>query len=70
MAQAAKASRQNRALTVDFHDKTTYWQLLDDGKAFVELVLVFILSIGFQRYHKSTCNGGSLTSITELKLPF
>ena len=48
MAQTAKAPRQNRTLTVDFHDEATYSQLLDDTKAFIEFVLAFILSIGFQ----------------------
>ncbi|SRR6266705_3546553 len=62
MAQAAKAPRQNRTITVDFHDETTYSQLLGDTKAFIECVLAFILSIGFQLQHKSTCDGsGSLT---------
>jgi hypothetical protein len=60
MAQTAKSTRENRTITVDFHDESTYFQLLSDGKAFVELVLTFILSIGFQRNHKSTCaSGGS-----------
>jgi hypothetical protein len=59
MAQAAKAARQNRTITVDFHDETTYTKLLGDTKAFVEFVLAFILSIGFQLNHKSTCDGGS-----------
>ena len=58
MAQTAKAPRENRTITVDFHDETTYSQLLGDGKAFIEFVLAFILSLGFQLYHKSTCNGG------------
>jgi hypothetical protein len=58
MAQAAKAPRQNRTLTVDFHDEATYSQLLGDTKAFIEFVLAFILSIGFQLTHKSTCDGG------------
>jgi hypothetical protein len=58
MAQAAKAPRENRTITVDFHDETTYSQLLGDGKAFIEFVLAFILSLGFQLHHKSTCNGG------------
>jgi hypothetical protein len=36
--------------------------LLSDGKAFVEFVLAFILSLGFQLTHKSTCHGrGALT---------
>ena len=53
---------QNRTLTVDFHDETTYFALLDNTKAFVEFVHAFILSIGFQLNHKSTCHGGgSLT---------
>jgi hypothetical protein len=62
MVNAAKSTRQNRTLTVDFHDETTYFALLDNTKAFVEFVLAFILSIGFQLTHKSTCTGGgSLT---------
>ena len=62
MAQTTKATRQNRTLTVDFQDPSTYFQLISDGKAFVEFVLAFILSLGFQLYHKSTGNDdGSLT---------
>ena len=38
MAQAAKAPRENRTLTVDFNDEDTYSQLLGDGKAFIEFV--------------------------------
>jgi hypothetical protein len=58
MGQAAKPIRQNRTITVDFQDETTYIQLLDDGKAFVELVLAFLLALGFQLRHKATCRGG------------
>ena len=58
MSQAVKAPRQNRTITVDFNDQSTYFQLLDDGKAFVEFVLAFILSLGFQLTHKATCSGG------------
>jgi len=62
MGNAAKSTRQNRTLTVDFHDETTYFALLDNTKAFVEFILAFILSIGLQLNHKSTCHGGgSLT---------
>src|SRR5215510_3621230 len=62
MGNAAKSTRQNRTLTVDFHDETTDFALLDNTKAFVECILAFILSIGFQLNHKSTCNdGGRLT---------
>ena len=58
MGKTAKRPRHNRTITVDFHDEATYFQLLDDGKAFVELVLTFILALGFQLRHKATCRGG------------
>jgi hypothetical protein len=50
--------RHNRTITVDYHDETTYSHLLDDGKAFLECVLAFLLSLGFQLTHKATCHGG------------
>jgi hypothetical protein len=62
MAQTAKPTRENRTITVDFNDEATYFELLDDAKAFIEFVLAFILSLGFQLHHKSTCSGsGSFT---------
>jgi hypothetical protein len=57
MGPAAKPTRENRTITIDFQNETTYVQLLGDGKAFVELVLAFILSLGFQLKHKTTCRG-------------
>src|SRR5262245_4049970 len=62
MSTAAKRTRTNRTITVDFRDDATYVQLLGNGKAFVEFVCAFLLSLGFQLAHKATCNGGgSLT---------
>src|SRR5262244_4015267 len=62
MGKAAKQTRENRTITVDFRDEATYWQLLGDGKAFLECVLAFVLSLGFQLKHKATCSGrGCLT---------
>ena len=58
MGQGATRTRENRTITVDFQDETTYFQLLGDGKAFVELVLAFILSLGVQLKHKAACHGG------------
>src|SRR5215468_12189208 len=58
MGQAAKRTRQNRTITVDFQNEATYFQLLDNGKAFLECVLAFVLSLGFQMQHKATCHGG------------
>src|SRR5712692_4231480 len=62
MGQAAKPTRHNRTLTIDFHDETTYAALLGNTKAFVEFVLAFLLALGFQLLHKTSCSeGGSLT---------
>ena len=58
MGTAAKPTRENRTITIDFQNEATYFQLLGDGKAFVELVLAFILSLGFQLKHKATCSSG------------
>ena len=58
MGQGAKQTRENRTITVDFQNEATYFQLLDNGKAFLECVLAFILSLGFQLKHKAMCSGG------------
>jgi hypothetical protein len=58
MGTAATRMRHNRTITVDFHDETTYVQLLDDRQAFVEFVLAFLLALGFQLKHQATCGGG------------
>jgi hypothetical protein len=58
MRNTARPLRENRTITVDFQNEATYVQLLDDGKAFVELVIAFILALGFQLRHKATCRGG------------
>jgi hypothetical protein len=58
MGIAVKPTRENRTITVDFRDEATYVQLLGDGKAFLECVMAFILSIGFQLKHQTTCRGG------------
>jgi hypothetical protein len=59
MRQTAKRTRENRTITVDFQNEATYFQLLGDGKAFVEFVLAFLRSLGFQLTHKATCSGGA-----------
>jgi hypothetical protein len=58
MRTTARQTRKNRTITVDFHNEATYFQILGDGKAFVEFVLAFILSLGFQLAHTATCRGG------------
>src|SRR5215217_4442755 len=58
MRTTARQTRENRTITVDFQNEATYFQLLDDGKAFVECVLAFLLALGLQLKHKATCRGG------------
>jgi len=58
MGTVAKPTRANRTITVDFRDEATYFRLIEDGKAFVECVLAFLLVLGFQLKHKATCEGG------------
>jgi hypothetical protein len=58
MPKQARQTRENRTITIDFQNEATSFQLLGDGKAFLELVLAFLLSLGFQLKHKTTCRGG------------
>src|SRR5262244_2281628 len=58
MRSRARQTHENRTITVDFQNEATYRQLLGDGKTFVELVMAFILALGFQLKHKATCQGG------------
>src|SRR5919202_5563343 len=58
MRHTTRQSRENRTITVDFQNEATYLQLLGDGKAFLECVFAFLLSLGFQLTHKATCHGG------------
>jgi hypothetical protein len=39
MGNGAKTTRQNRTITADFHDETTYFALLDNTKAFRDVIL-------------------------------
>ena len=58
MQNTTRQTRENRTITVDFQNEATYFQLLGDGKAFVECVLAFLLALGLQLAHKATCRGG------------
>src|SRR3989441_8869144 len=58
MRNTARQTRENRTITVDLQSEATYYQLLGDGKAFVECVLAFLLPLVFQLKHKATCQGG------------
>jgi hypothetical protein len=62
MRTTARQTRENRTITVDFRSEATYFQLLGNGKAFLECVIAFVMSLGFQLTHKATCRGdGCLT---------
>src|SRR2546428_13130136 len=56
--KSPKPTRHNRTITVDFHDETTYAELLGNTKAFLEVVFAFLLALGFQLTHQATCHGG------------
>jgi hypothetical protein len=58
LGTAATPTRHNRTITIDFQDEATYFRLLTDGKAFVEFVLAFVLTLGLQLTHTATCRGG------------
>ncbi len=58
MRNTGRQTRENRTITVDFQNETTYFQLLGDGKAFLECVLALLFALGFQLKHKATCRGG------------
>jgi hypothetical protein len=58
MRTTARQTRENRTITVDFHNEATYCRLLGDGKAFLECLLAFLLSLGLQLKHKASCRGG------------
>jgi hypothetical protein len=58
MRNPARQTRENRTITVDFQSEAMYFQLLGDGKAFLECVLAFVMALGFQLKHKATCRGG------------
>jgi|SRR4029434_273531 hypothetical protein len=58
MDTVAKPMRENRTIIVDVQHETTDVQLLGDGKAFLALVMAFILCLGFQLKHKATWRGG------------
>jgi len=58
MRNTSRQTRENRTITVDFQNEATYFQLLGDGKAFLECVIAFLLALGLQLKHKATCRGG------------
>lgn len=58
MRSHAKQPRANRPITIDLQNEATYFQLRGDGKALLEFVFAFLLSLGFQLPHKATCHGG------------
>lgn len=58
MQNQTKRNRENRTITIDFNDEATYEQLCQDGQAFIEFVIAFIMSLGFQLKHKCGYQGG------------
>jgi len=50
---------KNRTIVVDFGEESYYQNIIGNGKAFLEFVMAYIMSIGFQLLHKQYCTGGS-----------
>jgi hypothetical protein len=44
MRNTIRQTRQNRTITVDFHNEATYFRLLNDGKAFLDRIGICIFS--------------------------
>jgi hypothetical protein len=58
MRNAARQTRANRTITVDFPTEAPSFQLLGDGKTCVACVLAFLLALGLQLAHKAPGRGG------------
>jgi hypothetical protein len=58
MKRTSARKNEDRSITVDFQTKAKYHALCTDGKVFVEFVVAFIASLGFQLLHKCGCPGG------------
>jgi hypothetical protein len=58
MRNTTRQTRENRTITVDLHNAAPYAPLLGHGKAFIECVVAFLLSMGFQLAHTATGRGG------------
>lgn len=54
-----KKRRKNRTVHVDFQEESTYFQLIENGSAFLEFVMAYVFSIGFQFLHEGHCSGAS-----------
>ena len=63
MRNTARQTRENRTITVDFQNEATYFQLLADGRAFVELVLGVhpVHRLSTRRTRRPVSGGGCLT---------
>jgi hypothetical protein len=46
MRTHTRQPRDNRTIPVDFQNEAPYYQLLGDGKAFVECILACVLALG------------------------
>ena len=66
MRNTARQTRENRTITIDFQTEATYIRLLSDGKAFLECVLAFVMSLGFQLKHKATCGAVDASRATRI----
>ncbi len=51
----------NRTIIVDFGNQAQYENIIGNGRAFIELIMAYILSLGFQVLHKNCCSSNCFT---------
>lgn len=62
MRNNTKRSHENRTIYVNFESRGNYQSLIKNAIVFIEFIILFITSIGFNLKHKAHCPGGfSLT---------
>ena len=47
MLLTSTKKRENRTITIDFNDEATYHELCKSGTAFIDFVVGYIMSLGF-----------------------
>lgn len=50
---------KNRTIVIDFADENQYEDVISNCTVFIEFVIAYILSIGFQVVHNKYCTGGN-----------
>ncbi|WP_459918867.1 hypothetical protein [Desulfocicer niacini] len=63
---AMKRKREDHTITVDFKTTEAYLRIIQDGKAFIEFVVAFLVSIGVQLKHRKKPQMWKLPTFSEV----